>query len=511
MNKIVKYIILLVGVVSLLPSCYEDLGNYDYRTDVQSVSIDTSGTEHHYRAHFGDTLKMVVNVNYDKPENLKYNWILVPYPYGQELVGNSVQYPENDTIGTSLNLEWIVDKEPGWYQYFLEIKDTVTGLQDNMKMSFNNYIVVEAEGAFLSLMCLSEYDGQTDIDVFSSELALIFSGETTSQFYSKKYGSPIPGSPSVFGYCSRGYYYAFTDQTGLRLDENAYMTMADYNEMFYSAPEAKVQSYNYNPSTELLVNQGKLHMIDNTEGNDSRFSAPIAGDYEAYPYISSRLNNAACALFDMKSMSFVKYYSKASTISRLAPASSSAFVDANNLPSVPVAIVNINYGNTCAVLKDADGKMKAFSYNFNSGDESDFSGNGQRSIIDLSECEGINEATLFYGGLTGNVLYYATSQAVYSFSLSSGQTTAYKLYELPEGDEVTCFIMLPPGGYPTAGRVLWFATWNESNKEGKIIEFEVSPTDGRPDWLWGGRFNLDQTNPATFGGFGKIKSFAIGV
>ncbi len=50
-------------------------------------------------------------------------------------------------------------------------------------------------------------------------------------------------------------------------------------------------------------------------------------------------------------------------------------------------------------------------------------------------------------------------------------------------------ILIGTEGFPTRGRVLWAAVWNEKTQKGKIVEFEVSPT-----------------SPSIFPGFGKVIS-----
>lgn len=516
MKNIYLSIFLLLGLMLLVPSCYKDDGNYSY-TDVESIQIDTTGiglNSNYFTVNYGDTIKVSPTIEYDNSANISYSWKLIPYPYEEETVGNTTQYPEAVEIATTLDLEWIVDVEPGGYRYYLEVYDSVSGLTSSMYPNSYNYLNVISADSFYALMLLSEYDGSTDIDVYYTPLALIFSGETTTHFYSNKHGGMIPGNPKLISYSSEGYYYTFTDQEGLRLDQNDFLTMDDFSNMFYEIPTLNAQDYRYVSNQELLINDGKLHVLNQNLSNDRKFSSPIAGDYKAYPYITqkntySNTSSIACVIFDEQSKSFKPYYSGASELTSFGTASDEAYVDANDLPSEPLAIFTYDREKTGVILKDEEGKTALWLFNMFSEDDSNLSGNGSRSKIDLSACEDIDNATMFYAEPSGTSFHYATEFAVYGFSITSGESTSNKVYDLPEGDEVTCIYSLKYAGFPTAGRVYWIATWNEADQNGKLVEFEIDPYTGKADWYWGAMFGLPGPNPTVNEGFGKIKSMSV--
>lgn len=501
---------MLVLIVGFLTACYEDEGNYTYK-DLSAPIIDTTGLNLSVMSAYpGDTVEVSVNILYDKPENLQYYWLLVDDPYESVLTGNDYTFPDADTIGWEADLSWIVDVEPGWYRYYLMVVDTVNSLSDYMWVGPTQYFTVNSSSSFYGLMCLAEYDGVTDIDVFYSPLPLIFGHDTEAHFYSNKYGATIPGAPVLISYSAEGYFYTFTDQTGLRLDASEYLTMEDYDDMFYAAPTENIQAYQEASNNELLINDGKLHVLNNNKGNDRKFSAAIGGDYDAFPFISHELDDEICVVFDKESLSFMRYYSEGSTLVPFGTGASGAVVSPNNLPNVPLAIMTYGDDKTCAIVEDTDNVLKAFLYNFNSTVEGDYSAEGSRSKIDLSGCEDIDEATMFYAGYTATAFHYATADAVYAFSISSGATEATKIYDVPTGEVVTCIYSIPSGGFPTAARVYWIATWNDTTKEGTIVEFEIDPNSGEPDLLWGGYFGVTE-NPTINTGFGKITSMRVGL
>ncbi len=502
----------------LLPSCYKDEGNYDY-TDVEELEIDTTGMnandQNYFGVYVGDTLVITPAVDYSDSDNLTFEWLLFDYPYETETVGNTTEYPAPDTIATTLNLNWIIDVDPGWYRYYLKVTDNTTGQTDYIKPAYYNYLNVQSEGSFYALMLLEEFDGKTDLGVYYTPLALIFSGSTNANYYSEKYGEMLEGSPTLLNYCSEGYYYAFTDQTGVRLDENDFITMASYDNLFYTTPGVNdAQAYEYESNQELLLNNGKLHVINNNLSNDSKFSDEIAGDYDAFPYLTlydSSSDGALCTVYDKNSNSFLKYYYKGSSLTSYGTASADAYVDPNNLPNDPMAIMTYDYTKTCAIVKDDDGVVKAFLYDFFADDETDLSANGSRSVIDLSGCEGIEDATMFYCGYSGTAFHYVTSDAIYAFSITSGDTNSTKVYDIPSGEEVTSIYSIPSAGFPTGGRVYWFALWNETEQDGSLVEFEMDPNSGEASWYWGAMLGIDQDNPTVTDGFGKITSMVVGI
>ena len=73
-------------------------------------------------------------------------------------------------------------------------EDSVRGLKAYFQMS--NYAIIYTEGIFDDLYLLTEYDGETDIDVYTSELMLIYTGDSVvHRYYSQTTGQTIPGKP----------------------------------------------------------------------------------------------------------------------------------------------------------------------------------------------------------------------------------------------------------------------------------------------------------------------------
>ena len=160
-------------------------------------------------------------------------------------------------------------------------------------------------------------------------------------------------------------------------------------------------------------------------------------------------------------------------------------------------------GETMAVMKRDGGYWMDVACFYNVVD------NGKLARYSRSPagCENLDRATCFTSTNAGSVLFYSVGNTLYSYSYTTGQTESVKVWNSDDDDEViTCLYMIGTGGFPTAGRVLWAAVWNEKTQEGKIVEFEVSPTTGKIEDMYGPMFGGSANSPSIFSGFGKVIS-----
>ena len=526
--KTLKYIFLLMLASVGLTACYDDEGNYTYLSDEEAgeIKIDTIGIANHnalYRLNPGDLVEMEPNVSYQYMENLRYRWLALPltnYSYQPEQVGNALVYPPADTISYEKKLHWVVDLEPGVYRFYYLAEDSVRGMKAYFQ--FGSYGTINTEGVFNGLYMLAEYDGETDIDCYSSDLMLIASDSVVPRYYSQATGQTIPGKPrfircSHTGSTAQDGYIVATDQTMLRLNSEGMTTMDTWNEMFYTVPDVfNPQECYFTNNADFLINDGKLHVLYTNSPNDRKFSAPIAGDYVAAPFLADRTRttwspvtgaiDSDQIIYDTESHAFRPYFSASSSISSFRSTSGDAYLDANHMPVDPIAIFS-GYAERTYYITQEEGTYYLYRFNFyNRVDNGDLSADGNRSKLDLSGCTGIAEAKLFAANNYGHAFYYATDKGAYSFSPSSGGSTSSTLYECEPSETVTALYTWDSSGFPTAGSIVWIAVWNESTREGKLIEFEIDPNAGTPLWMYGGSFAPEHSNPHITTGWGKIVS-----
>ncbi|MGM9716782.1 MAG: hypothetical protein ACI3YQ_00765, partial [Prevotella sp.] len=120
--------------------------------------------------------------NYKYPERLRYSWYyltLTNYQYLPVQQGNSLVYQPADTICHTKKLDWTVDLTPGQYRFFLMAEDTITGMKGFYQAG--NYTTVASGGTLSGLYLLTERDGQTDLEVFTLGLMLIY-GEQSCHY-----------------------------------------------------------------------------------------------------------------------------------------------------------------------------------------------------------------------------------------------------------------------------------------------------------------------------------------
>lgn len=539
MNNRIKQLILpfCLVLLSLASACTSDDTTVASLTDYEAgkIKIDSMAGYNVYTLNGikpGGHLTFDVNVDYVHPERLRYRWFLLRTYYNSyqaEQVGNVMKYPAADTISRQKKLEWDITQSSGTYFLYFMAEDSITGMKEYYRPTIS-YITLEQEGNQGGLYLLTERDGKTDIEIYTSSLMLIYGGDSCYyKYYSNLAGKCLEGKPRWIRACTTGGtakdgYLVATDKNLYRLNSVNMTLMNDWSTSFYDTPEVfdpQCAFYDREYSKcESLINDGKLYVLYTDKTNDRKFSAPIAGDYEASNFLMFNTLttwrpvdgaiNSHQVIYDKKNRKFRPYYSKASSISNFKSTVDGAYVDANNLPADPVTVFQTG-GNYVAAIMDIDGTRYLYRYNFyNVVDNGDLSADGARSIIDLSGCTDIMNAKLWGGNTAGYAFYYATDNAVYSFSPSTGQTTSNTIYTCEPGETVTAIYACGStgGGWPTSQCCLWVAVWDSNANEGKLIQYEVDENYGVVNSMYGPMFGAPD-NPVVTRGWGKIVSMTL--
>lgn len=520
----------MLAAVCVLSSCYSDDGNYSYlsKDEAGEITFDTIGIANrlalNYSLNPGDTVVFEPNVHYSHPERLRYRWFVLTLNQGQYRPvqnGNVMEYPPADTIAYTKKLNWVVDLTPGTYRFYLMAEDSVTGMR-GFYQAQEVYTSVNQKGTQGGLYLLTERDGQTDIEIFTSSLMLIYGGDNCYyDYYRKTTGKYLEGKPRWIrgthtGKTQKNGYLVATDKNLYRLNSVGLETMNDWSNMFYNTPEKfDPQCAFYTNNCDFLINNGKLHVLYANKANDRKFSEPVAGDYEAYPYLMfntiaswrpvTGAISAYQVVYDEKNHKFRPYYNAGTQVTSFKRTTSDAFVDANAVPGTVRAVFNGGGESSCVIL-DLNDSIWLYRYCFyNVVDNGDLSANGSRSIINLKNCTDIRNAKLYASCTQGTAFYYATDNAVYSFSTSSGTDTSNTIYTCEPGETVTAIYAYGSagGGWPTSSCILWIGVWNENTQDGKLIQYEVDNNYGLANSQWGPMFGAPD-NPVVTTGWGKI-------
>lgn len=504
-------------------SCMDDLGNYDYDyEDVPVIEIDSAllaqaGKSIYYIPwNVGDKVSVPLEINYKYPERLKYYWLVADYPYKAQSVGNAQVYPPADTICRTLSLDYTVSLEAGKrYSLDLIIMDTVTNL--SKRYAFLGSFEVPEAGYVSGIYCLQEKNGRLDMDVFGTPAALIYSYNSSKTFHVKDYWSKVhPDHPlkgktgSVYHSSTGSWFYVFTDEEGMRCAPANLVVMDTWEEMFHDVPDYAPEAYTCLNKCDFLINDGKLHCLYLGKG-DRKFLAPTGGDYDLVPFLStntksSRPKTGAITpyqvVFDKKQNGFRPFYNLASSLGEFLPSDESAAFDVNHLDGELLFFSSANSSETMALMKRSDGSYWLdIACFYNVVDD----GKMSRRSVSLEGCQNISQATCYAAGQSSPILFYGAGNTIYSFSYSTGQTEALELWTGDAGDTITSMLVMPYGGFPTAGKVLFTSVWNEGKNEGKVVEIEFDSTTGRVNNYWGLMFG-GQPTPQVYEGFGKILS-----
>ena len=526
------FLFLLLFVATLMASsCSQDDGNYDYLPDEEvskiELDVDTTITKNPYALYTlnpGEDVDFHLKVKYAHPERLQYRWfVLKTYynSYRQEQIGNSMMYPPADTIYTEKDLKWTCNLEPGTYLFYCKAEDPTNGIVGYWQTT--SYSTVQQGGTQGGLYLLTERDGQTDIEVQTSSLMLIFGSGTKCfyNYYSSMNGHYLEGKPLFIkgthtGNAAKNGYMVATDKNLYRLNQVGLTTMNTWDNLFYRTPaKFNPQTSFFTNNCDFLINDGKLYVTYANQTNDLKFSEPIAGDYEAYPFLmrttydsySAVANsiNAWQVIYDQKNHKFRPYYSKGVSVSNFKSTIADAVVDANSVPGDVKAVFQ-GGGNFNCVITVVNGKPYLYRYCFyNVPDNGDFSAQGDRSIIDLSGCEDIMNAKKFCSNTKGYAFYYYTDKGVYSFSASSGEASSHQVYACEDGEEVTAIYIWGSagGGFPTSNCILWIGVWDKNKKSGKLVQYEMDVNYGIPTVMFGPNFGSNE-NPVITEGWGRI-------
>ena len=522
---------LLMFVACFMSSCAQDDGNYDYLPDEEVSKIvlerDTVRSKNGYvlqNIDPGGEYEMNLRVQYAYPERLQYTWFYLKSNYGnyqQVVEGNALVYPKRQIIYREKDLKWTCDLEPGTYKIYCEAKDTVNGM---MAYYFASpYTVVSQPGNVSGLFLLTEREGQSDLEVFTDPLMMIYGPLSCKyQAYSSAVGHYMEGKPRFIyathtGKTSKNAYLIATDKNLYRISTSGFQTVNTWEDMFYNTPEVfNPQDAFFVNNCEFLINDGKMHVLYANQPNDMKFSEPIAGDYVAYPFLSHETRttwrpvegaiNAWQVIYDQKNHKLRPYFNQSSQVSNFKSTVSDAVVDANNVPGDVKAVFQMGNSYT-GIVTHISGKPYLYIYNFyNRIDNGDLSGQGARSIIDLSGCEDIMNATMYKSSLASGGFYYATPKGVYGFSSLSGATTSRVVYACEPGEEITCIYGWGSGGWPSASMctIMWIGIWNEQKQDGKLFMSEMDMDNCVTSTMWGPMFG-GSGEPVITTGWGKIK------
>lgn len=268
-------IIALLLISSILTSCFEDKGNYDY---VDMGEIRIIGLEKSYRrTSFKDNIVVPITVESTVGgENFKYMW-------GVHSEGSGT-YQKIDTISHEKNLHYPVTLKPGNYTLFLKVTNTDNNLIAYQRAPLE--VVTEfSDGWYV----LKDSDNQTDIDMYINEEQKMeniirkstghsLAGEAKSLGFHPEYAWNVYGETIIKNDKQKMIIPISTNDCGMfKVDDMS--LIYDFNDMFYTPTSNKPIFATGGPTWLNLYTSSSVHFINTMSiAALNKFGNPLALD-----------------------------------------------------------------------------------------------------------------------------------------------------------------------------------------------------------------------------------------
>lgn len=547
MKKNYTYIMLL-SLVTMVSSCYKDLGNYDY-SEINEIGVDTDATGTYFAVDRYDTLRISPTLTFTQgaidDSQLSYKWEM----YADDWANTD---EKAQLLSTEKNLCVQIRRAESVtpYALVLTVTDNATGC------SFTQKYQVSVQPSVLSgLMVLQDEDGRCRLDYLASTLAeptFAVPHHIKDVYASANNGESLQGTPRSVGFTlqNKSSYepqdkrlYVCTDKEFVMLDAATFSKKHSNYEMFMSAPqtispEAVMRSTIYDNST-ILVNDGRVHILNQSNAMifGYQFSRALKGnqslgnkDIKVAKYIYQAddfpsYTGFEAILYDVEGKRFVKVNSGSAIepeLKAFEPQNEAALkhFDVNNIGKDILWMAKGNAGQCFAVFTDGE-KNQIYRCRFNvksttEDEEGNTIPNPQvnnlaMGVYELPESAEGRNAKYFDAGRYANYILYASDRNIYTYDFSARKAT--QINDPFTEDEVITGIKIYNVEYYTSnitdlsGTILYVSTWN--GKEGKIYEFALNRTTGRlnnrTDQAEG---NLKKPYNV-FGGFSKVVDMCV--
>lgn len=498
-------------------SCYEDKGNYDYKT-LEEVGIDTTGVgmQNEYAIMRFDTLELSPRVFFQgqevlHPEQapLDYLWTIYSATTG---AGSSTVI---DTLGHERQLKAPITRTGG--NYLVQL--VVTNRNDGVKQFFRVPVAVSEvfDGGWMVFYERADNPGYSDV-------ALIFNPWTKLNVnYNRHYvnlyettnGELLQGHPircmdiAVSLASGNNYVGLCTDYTLVGVSENGIQKALEFNDFFHQAP-ANMKPTWYGEhgsgvmsgqSSEVLINDNRIYTntysFSATEGRNTRFGVPkfdagigtlaawnaevpqtlyygiVVYDQTYHCFRYAGYNSAQLEQFALQDLNVAAFDINNTGMTLL-------MADWGKGTSQGVALRPYDY-----LIMEKDGERYLALTNFSSSTPADNNiGVGLYPMKDL--CPGINQATTMASSHVGNFIYYGAGSTLYNFAYDS-TLPATEAWTAPSADEqITCVRIMKYyhgtiygyGMVPRADNLVHIATWNEKTQQGHLYQYLINPASG---------------------------------
>lgn len=287
MNK--KVFMGLLGfslATSLLTSCYDDKGNYDYISEDEAAKV-VLGSLESTTVKANEVLHVTPDIKGDENGKFSYLWYTL----------TDAEYNvKRDTLSQERELNVPINLKEG--KYYLYYK--VTNEENGVFRSVSAPLVVTATDVTSGWYVMKEIEGGVDFDYYS------LSGKSDKQnFMTTSLGlQPMAGTPVAMLYQQGDYgdetenpdgtttkedglsaLHVMTSKDYVTLNASDFAVLKDLQKQFYEMPE-KVNFtalYNHDFMGNVLHNDGDVHQMGSTIG---KWGYKLAGDFKLSPHVA---------------------------------------------------------------------------------------------------------------------------------------------------------------------------------------------------------------------------------
>lgn len=482
----------IIGIAfacSVICSCYDDEGNYDY-VDLPRFEVDTVGVNTLINVTQFDVVDITPKLIYDGDKSeLDYTWSA----YTQSNYG----YNTADTLANTESLHKKITLQPETYTLEFCAKNRNTGLRTRMTYTLN---VESYSGP--GLMVFYNNAGHCDVDIIRtvSLMGNISKNEVRRNLYTNVESNPaLTGNPIGIGDMDT-YLDLVTDQEAIHTTPADFSLLRPFNEMFVDvAPSVKPEGYLtlLNSGCKAFVNNGGVHTIIYSDlyptarsmSDDSYYASP----HTVFAYGMNHV------VYDEKNCRFLYGGFYSGTLEK---------VSDSNLANMNRTLLTLHRGFT-------DGKIRFSNYAY--GVMKDRDNDEQRALVvisaarsaldikllnefNISDFPEITNATGYAFSEWSPLFYYTTANSLYVCPFSLDQNTITNPSEAswtcPAGETITHMQLFKYSGISMADspshKYLIVATYD--GKNGKVYLLKTDLASGA----------VDATPVEEYSGFGKV-------
>ena len=499
-----KKLFYMLFAALLLCSCYDDKGNYDYRT---LGEVEISIPQEVYSVGFGEPLRIPATVETDIPEeDLRYMW---------EVSGDTIDtyweqfiaIYEGKDLDYVCNLGDVLFPRENTYDFRLNVTQIST---DRHFYSDVVEVTLIAEPSICGAMVLHGDGTSCDIGLIEADEfqltapASPLTPRVFPHYYSESNsGAKLDGvGQRVMQFYTGNNSYpdyivvvAWTDQNSTVTESKNMRKTGEWNDLFAGGLNQGIPQFE-------VVNSSDIFVID---GGDifakqylhSSFTTPcfVARDYEYDFFPAAWIPSGGTGiLFDQASQGFIKAYNFMGMkgMGSIYPMTMETSGSAFNLADMDAEMIYMDWGGSAAnrhvaVMRDNSGE-----YFFAEMDFTDWSNENipkyKYDLSSMSDAQSGRVTHWAFGTNYMNMGYYATSTGVYNFTFDAGSISNLNPLRLMTGEEIQfegeithmeILKSLTRDIYHKYNVEMVVGTYGGSSGSGKLYSIELDPNSGR--------------------------------